>query len=136
MPSDPTNHARAAAEIEWLHKILLHSTEHKQLEALQAAIDAATAEVVKDRDFYKNACIKQNAEICQILGKALGWPMFADDQTNFPGATEADGVFVGEHVAETLAAEAASKLAATAEKDAEIHEVIKFGVWLLFSEDQ
>jgi hypothetical protein len=63
-------------------------------------------------EHYKNACIKLNHEVCQILGKALGYPKYMDDPVNFPDATEADGVCVGEHVAETLAAEAAKKLAA------------------------
>ena len=58
------------------------------------------------------ACAKQNDEICQILGKALGYPWFKDDQKNFPGADETNGVCVGEHVAESIASEAASRLAA------------------------
>ncbi len=56
--------------------------------------------------------IKVNQDICQTLGKALGYPWFKDDQKNFPGATEKEGVCVGEHVAETLAIEAADKIAA------------------------
>lgn len=54
---------------------------------------------------------KMNDEICQTLGKALGYPWFKDDQKNFPGATESNGVCVGDHVAETLAMEAASRIA-------------------------
>ena len=50
--------------------------------------------------------------IQQTLGKALGYPWFKDDQKNFPGATEADGVCVGDHVAESLADEAAAKITA------------------------
>ena len=38
----------------------------------------------------------------QLAGKALGYPWFKDDQKNFPGATEADGVCIGEHVAYTI----------------------------------
>ena len=48
--------------------------------------------------------------VCQTLGRALGYPKFCDDQTNFPGATEADGVCVGDHVAESLATEAARRI--------------------------
>lgn len=61
-------------------------------------------------DHYKNACIATEAAIQQILGKALKYPWYKDDQANFPGATEANGVFVGEHVAETLATEAAQRI--------------------------
>lgn len=46
----------------------------------------------------------------QILGAALGYPWFKDDQANFPGATTADGVNVGNKTARDLAAEAAERL--------------------------
>jgi DNA repair exonuclease SbcCD ATPase subunit len=49
-------------------------------------------------------------EIEQILGKALGYPWFKDDPKNFPNATEADGVAVGDHIAWSLAMEAADKM--------------------------
>lgn len=49
-------------------------------------------------------------EIEQILGKALGYPWYWDDQENFPGATKEDGVCVGDHVAATLAMEAADRI--------------------------
>jgi hypothetical protein len=45
-------------------------------------------------------------EVEQALGAALGYPWFKDDQRNFPGATEADGVCIGEHVPSTIAQEA------------------------------
>jgi len=67
----------------------------------------------------ERACSRQNEEICQTLGKALGYPWFKDDQKNFPGATEADGVCVGEHVAETVAEEAAKRMARLESKLAE-----------------
>ena len=57
------------------------------------------------------ACSKSNDEISQVLGKALGYPWFKDDQKIFPGATEANGVCVGAHTAETIADEAAVALA-------------------------
>lgn len=56
------------------------------------------------------AYMKFNSDICQTLGKALGYPWYKDDQKNFPGATKEDGVCVGDHVAETLAIEAADKI--------------------------
>lgn len=58
----------------------------------------------------RKACSREDDEICQTLGKALGYPWFKDDQKNFPGATEANGVCVGDHVAASLAAEAAAEL--------------------------
>lgn len=57
-----------------------------------------------------NAYSQQNYEVCQTLGKVLGYPWLKDDQKNFPGSTEADGVCVGEHVAESIAEEAAKKI--------------------------
>ena len=58
----------------------------------------------------QNAVASQNEDVCQALGRALGYPWFKDDQKNFPGATEADGVCVGGNVAETLAAHAATEI--------------------------
>ena len=57
-----------------------------------------------------NAMARENNEICQILGKALGYPWYKDDQKNFPGAAEEDGVCVGDHVAASIAMEAAERL--------------------------
>lgn len=48
---------------------------------------------------------KELHEVEQVLGKALGYPAYADDPKNFPGATEKDGVCVGEHTPATLALE-------------------------------
>lgn len=53
---------------------------------------------------------RSDDEIQQTLGKALGYPWFKDDQVNFPGATEAEGVCVGDHVAGTIAMEAAREI--------------------------
>jgi hypothetical protein len=64
---------------------------------------SACAEIAR----LRAALSKQNDEICQALGSALGYPKFCDDQANFPGTTEANGVCVGDHVAESIAAEAA-----------------------------
>jgi len=57
----------------------------------------------------RDGIAKQNLEIEQTCGKVLDYPWFKDDQKNFPGATEKDGVCVGDHVAETIAAELARK---------------------------
>ena len=58
----------------------------------------------------RTALSKQNDEICQALGSALGYPKFCDDQQTFPGATESSGVCTGDHVAESIAAEAAKRI--------------------------
>lgn len=42
----------------------------------------------------KEKMLKEFREIEQMLGKALNYPWFKDDQENFPGTTEADGVVV------------------------------------------
>ena len=62
-------------------------------------------------DRLRAAITTQSHTIEQTLGRALGYPRFCDDPANFPDATYADGVCVGEHVAETLAIEAARKIA-------------------------
>jgi len=58
----------------------------------------------------RKACSKTNDEICQILGKELGFPWFKDDQKNFPGATVLNGVCVGDNVAESMADIASKKI--------------------------
>ena len=57
----------------------------------------------------REGLLKQNQNIEQTCGKVLGYPWFKDDQKNFPGATEKDGVCVGDHVAETIVSELAKK---------------------------
>lgn len=76
----------------------------------------------KDADYkrLRKACVDTEEEIQQILGRALGYPWFKDDQKNFPGATEADGVCVGDNVAATLAQAAVERLE---RKDALIREL-------------
>lgn len=64
----------------------------------------------KDREELIRGFQKSSHEIEQTLGKVLGYPWFKDDRKNFPGATEEDGVCVGDHVAETLAMEAAKRI--------------------------
>lgn len=75
--------------------------------------DRKWEEMMADREKYvqlRDACAKDNEDICQALGRVLGYPRFADDQLNFPGATDADGVCVGDHVAASLAMEAADEI--------------------------
>jgi hypothetical protein len=54
-------------------------------------------------------CSKINDDVSQTLGKALGYPWYKDFH-DFPDATEANGVCVGDHVAESIAVEAANKI--------------------------
>lgn len=58
----------------------------------------------------REAVARENEEICQVLGRALVYPRYCDDPKNFPDATDADGVCVGDHVAVTLAMQAAKAL--------------------------
>lgn len=59
----------------------------------------------------KDAYWELNESVCQSLGQALGYyPWYKNDQENFPGATEAQGVCVGEHTAESIADEAAARI--------------------------
>ena len=68
---------------------------------------AALAKAQQERDGYLH-----HLRLCeQIAGKVLGYPRYADDQNTFPGATEEDGVCIGEHVGDTIVAELASALA-------------------------
>lgn len=80
--------------------------EHRSLIGeLKPALSEAREEIER----LRGAFAASNDDICQTLGKALGYPWFKDDQKNFPGATEANGVCVGDHVAESIAAEAANR---------------------------
>src|ERR1700675_4130095 len=62
--------------------------------------------------FWRKLYFDLANEVEQVLGKALGYPRYSDDQKNFPGTTEADGVCVGENVPDFLLSEAAGKLKA------------------------
>lgn len=62
------------------------------------------------------ALSKQNEMICQILGKVLGFPWYKDDQKNFPGTTEEDGICEGHYVAEDLAHMAADRIVSLEEQ--------------------
>ena len=72
---------------------------------------AAVADLLAENARLIQGARAQADEVIQTLGKVLGYPWFKDDQTNFPGATEADGICLGDHIAETMAAEAAEAIA-------------------------
>jgi hypothetical protein len=93
--------------------------EIDRLRAEIVLLEATGAEAAAEIERLRDACTKMNTEVCQRLGKALGYPWFKDDQKNFPGATEESGVCTGEHVAEIIAAEAADEIERLrAERDA------------------
>lgn len=82
-------------------------------EALKSLLDHfgdQVSQVLKELEDLVDAVWRQDREIEQILGKALGYPRYCDDQASFPGSTEADGVCVGEHTPASLASEAADKI--------------------------
>lgn len=76
--------------------------------AIQEAAQRLEQQSEKIKRLYEGI-LKNNQEIEQTCGKVLGYPWFKDDQKNFPGATEKDGVCVGDHVGETIVSELAKK---------------------------
>lgn len=70
--------------------------------------DALAAELKDLRRIIAESAV----EIEQRCGQALGYPWYKDDQKNFPGATEKDGVCIGEHVTETIVHELANRYTA------------------------
>ena len=86
----------------------VYRTQTAEITRLRAEVDALKAEDARLRKTWQ----KENDELVQILGKALQYPRFVDDQSVFPGATEADGVCVPCHTALSIADEAAEKIEA------------------------
>lgn len=89
------------------------SVQEGKPDKLADLLEEAAREIDRLTRFIERAkklSAQDNAEIEQILGKVLGYPWYKDDQKNFPGATEADGVCVGEHLPVTLAVEAAKEI--------------------------
>jgi hypothetical protein len=85
--------------------------QHEKMSADYARLERERDELKTENARLVRTCSMQQSEIQQTLGRALGYPLLCADQKNFPGYTEADGVCVGDHVAETLASEAATELA-------------------------
>lgn len=73
-------------------------------------IERQRDDVARQLTHIRAGAARANNRIEQTLGAALGYPRYCDDLETFPEATEADGVCVGDHVAETLAEEAADKI--------------------------
>ncbi len=84
------------------------------VQELTARVKALEAE----RNHARNAYNHLRIEVEQALGKILSYPHLTDDPANWPLATEAEGVCVFEHTAETLVTEVGTQLAALkAERD-------------------
>ena len=84
--------------------------ELAKLRNLADDLDKTFIDTREERDRLRTALRETDHEICQTLGRALGYPWFGDDQANFPGATDTDGVCVGDHVAESISKEAAKEV--------------------------
>ena len=128
--STSRNCLRLVAEVRRL-RLSLEGRE-KALALLNAGMESQAAEYSRLKQEARGlaervgklerAIDKMDGSICQSLGKALGYPRYCDDQGEFPGATEADGVCVGEHVAESLAVEAAEQITALRQQVAGLAE--------------
>lgn len=86
-------------------------------EDLRAEVERLNGELSRERCLMRldhanlrHVMVVGEHDIEQILGRALGMPRFCDDQKNWPGATDAAGVCVGEHTAVTLAMTARDEL--------------------------
>ena len=128
---------RLRAEVEALTAQLqsgesFHAVAVRQRDAAWREVEALKAEDARLRKTGQ----KENDELVQILGKALRYPKFVDDQSVFPGATEADGVCVPCHTGVSIADEAAAAieaLRADAERWRYINE--RNGEWRRFEAD-
>ena len=101
----------AQADVKTLDK--MNDRLHGELEDLHQALHDARIEnsgQAAELERLRDAFTTRDAGIQQTLGKALGYPWFKDDQKNFPGSTQEHGVCVGDHVAESLADEAAEMI--------------------------
>jgi len=112
----------AAPEVAELATIILLVSERADpnliLTRLRSFVAAEKEAYEKAMADLRTAVARESREIEQTLGKALGYPWYKDDPKNFPNATEANGVCVGEHVPASLAVEAARKIAdLTRERD-------------------
>lgn len=72
--------------------------------------DERAAELLAENKRLKDAMIKQQHDIGQTLGKALGYPPYPEDWK------AGDDVCTGDHVAESLADEIVQRLSAAEEK--------------------
>lgn len=126
LASGSGDHAELARLADDLRKFEHHSVGSLKISMDEVrriiAVCDAHAALLTENAALRAACSKSNDEISQTLGKALGYPWFKDDQINFPGATAENGVCVGDHVAESLADEAARRITEAERKLAEAEE--------------
>lgn len=88
----------------------IHSGTEYEAEVTFSALCLAQEEIARLRTELTQC--KRELENCgQAAGKALGYPWFKDDQKNFPGATEDNGVCIGEHTSATIVEELADNFA-------------------------
>lgn len=107
-PDDSSRKVRVPDTIAAIERLVLEAGD------LQRRLAEAEAQLAEERAKYArlvDRCRRDDQEIQQTLGRALGYPKYSDHQEVFPGAVNADGVCVGEHVGVTLATEAAKELA-------------------------
>ena len=74
------------------------------------AWDEGRKELKERIDNLEAAVTKTDDDACQVLGKVLKYPWYKDDLEVFPNATEKMGVCVGDHVALSMAMEAAKRI--------------------------
>lgn len=65
--------------------------------------------LVRQRQHYYNAAVSTNNEVHDILAKALGYPLYQPGEPGY--SPEQDNYITGDHVAESLAMEAAARIA-------------------------
>lgn len=83
---------------------------NKELKKQLIRQQRANMDLVERVAYLTKAASVVDDRICQILGKALNFPWYKDDQKNFPGATVENGVCVGDLIAEDLARMAAETI--------------------------
>lgn len=103
---------RPASDRHWIHAkhddqevrdLVCAARSRTDLPRFAIALQEAYAEIGR----VKTAYYETNKEVEQALGKAMDYPWFKDDPNIFPGATESDGVCIGDHVTGSIADEAA-----------------------------
>lgn len=90
-------------QLQSYNKMLERSSSLKGLDEIENNNALLRAENSK----LRKAMIDDSNAVEQILGKALDYPWYKDDERTFPLATEEDGVCVGHYTVEDLAIQAA-----------------------------
>jgi hypothetical protein len=121
-------------------RILYHNAK-AEIERMQTDLNTVNAWALAVQDnntkLYEKLAeerksrIHQLNELEQTMAQALGgFPWYKDDQANFPGATEADGVCVGELVIEDLVGLISRTLTAERAKVYELSQKLVSMAWL------